>query len=474
MEDARMDTELTRLTIAEAAERLRTKDISPVEITDAYLDRIERLNPAVNAYVTITAERSREDAKRAEDEIAAGRYRGALHGIPIALKDLYATQGIRTTAGSKILSDWIPEADSTAARKLREAGSILLGKTNTHEFAWGTTTNNPHYGATHNPWDLDRIPGGSSGGSGAAIAASMAAGTLGTDTGGSIRIPAALCGCVGLKPTFGRVSKAGVIPMSWQLDHPGPITQTVEDAAIMLGAIAGYDPADFATVPVPVPDYRDGLRDGIRGLRVGVPRDYFFGLLDEELRAAVEAAIGTLRELGADVRDVEPGLTRALTAEAWTLVVAESQEYHRDAFSTRPEDFGADLHGTLSNPLPDAIGIARSYRASYEVKQILRRALEDVDVLVTPTTMRSASIIGEEAVMVGDVELSTGGAFASLTMPYNIAGLPAIAIPCGFDSAGLPLSLQIAGRPFDEATVLRAAYAYEQATTWHKRRPALG
>jgi aspartyl-tRNA(Asn)/glutamyl-tRNA(Gln) amidotransferase subunit A len=469
-----MDTELTGLTIAEAAERLRTKDLSPVEITDAYLDRIDRLNPAVNAYVTITAQRAREDAKRAEDEIAAGQYRGPLHGIPIALKDLYATQGIRTTAGSKILSDWIPEADSTAARKLREAGSILLGKTNTHEFAWGTTTNNPHYGATHNPWDLDRIPGGSSGGSGAAIAASMAAGTLGTDTGGSIRIPAALCGCVGLKPTFGRVSKAGVIPMSWQLDHPGPITQTVEDAAIMLGAIAGYDPDDFATVPVPVPDYRDGLRDGIRGLRVGVPRDYFFGLLDEELRAAVEAAIGTLRELGADVRDVEPGLTRALTAEAWTLVVAESQEYHRDAFSTRPEDFGADLHGTLSNPLPDAIGIARSYRASYEVKQILRRALEDVDVLVTPTTMRSASIIGEEAVMVGDVELSTGGAFASLTMPYNIAGLPAIAIPCGFDSAGLPLSLQIAGRPFDEATVLRAAYAYEQATTWHKRRPALG
>jgi aspartyl-tRNA(Asn)/glutamyl-tRNA(Gln) amidotransferase subunit A len=469
-----MDTELTNLTIAEAAERLRTKDLSPVELTNAYLARIERLNPSINAYITVTADRAREDAQRAEDEIAAGNYRGPLHGVPIALKDLYATQGIRTTAGSKILADWLPDADSTAARKLREAGGVLLGKTNTHEFAWGTTTNNPHYGATHNPWDLDRIPGGSSGGSGAAIAASMAAGTLGTDTGGSIRIPAALCGCVGIKPTFGRVSKAGVIPMSWQLDHPGPITQTVEDAAIMLGAIAGYDPDDFATVPVPVPDYRERLRDGIRGLRVGVPRSFFFGLLDDELRAAVEAALETLSKLGAEVRDVEPGLTRGLTSEAWTLVVAESQEYHRQAFSTRPQDFGADLHGTLSMPLPDAVGLARSYRASYEVKELFRRALEDVDVLVTPTTMRSASIIGEESVMVGDVELTTGGAFASLTMPFNIAGLPALALPCGFDSGGLPLSLQIAGRPFDESTVLRAGYAYEQATEWHTRQPAVG
>ncbi len=469
-----MPTELTELTVAEAGERIRAREVSPVELTEAYLGRIERLNPAVNAYVTVTAERAREDARRAADEITAGGYRGPLHGIPIGLKDLYGTEGIRTTAGSIIYKDNVPAQDCTVARKLREAGSVLLGKTNTHEFAWGTTTNNPHFGATHNPWDLDRIPGGSSGGSGAAIAAGMAAGTLGTDTGGSIRIPAALCGCVGLKPTFGRVSKAGVVPMSWQFDHPGPIVQTVEDAAIMLGVIAGYDPSDFATVPVPVPDYTAALRDGIKGLRVGVPRSLFFGLLDDEVRAAVDAAIEVLRGLGAEVRDVEPGVTRELVGEAWTLVVAESQEYHAKDFASRREDFGRDLQAVLSQPLPSAVGISRAYRASYEVKELFRRVLEDVDVLVTPTTMRSASIIGEETVLVGDTELTTGGAFASLTMPFNIAGLPALALPCGFDAAGLPLSLQIVGRPFDEATVLRAGYAYEQATEWHTRRAAVG
>ena len=464
--------ELTDLTIAELASSIEGKRVSPAELTEAYLGRIEAVNPALNAYITVTADRARDDARRAEDEIARGEYRGPLHGIPIGLKDLYATEGIRTTAGSKILADWVPEKDSTAARRLREAGSVLLGKLNTHEFAWGTTTNNPHYGATHNPWDLDRIPGGSSGGSGAAVVGRIAAGTLGTDTGGSIRIPAALCGCVGLKPTFGRVSKAGVIPMSWQYDHPGPITRTVEDAAIMLGAIAGYDPDDFATVPVPVPDYRAGMRDGVKGLRVGVPRSLFFALLDDEMRAAVEAALDVLRGLGAEVRDVEPGVTREEASYAFLVCDAESQQYHAEAFAARREDFGADLQAILSAPMPDAKGLSRAYRVSYEIKERFRRVLEDVDVLVTPTTMRSASIIGEERVMVGDIELATGGAFAGLTLPFNLAGLPALALPCGFDSLGLPLSLQIAGRPFDEATVLRAGYAYEQATEWHKRRPA--
>jgi aspartyl-tRNA(Asn)/glutamyl-tRNA(Gln) amidotransferase subunit A len=462
--------ELTDLTIAEAARSIEGKQISPVELTEAYLARIERVNPALNAYVTVTAERAREDARRAADEIARGEYRGPLHGVPIGLKDLYATAGIRTTAGSKILADWVPEADSTAARRLREAGSVLLGKLNTHEFAWGTTTNNPHYGATHNPWDLDRIPGGSSGGSGAAIVGHIAAGTLGTDTGGSIRIPAALCGCVGLKPTFGRVSKAGVIPMSWQFDHPGPITQTVEDAAIMLGAIAGYDAGDFATVPVPVPDYRATMRDGVKGLRVGVPRELFFGLLEDETRAAVEAALDVLRGLGAEVRDVDPGVSREEASLPFVICEAESQQYHAKAFAAHPEDVGADLQAILSLPMPDAVGLSRAYRISYQVKERFRRVLEELDVLVTPTTMRGASIIGEERVMVGDTEMTPGGAFAGLTLPFNIAGLPALALPCGFDAAGMPLSLQIAGGPFDEATVIRAAYAYEQATDWHTRR----
>lgn len=466
-------TELTELTIAEASKAIERRDLSPVDLAEAYFGRIEKVQPKVNAYVTLTAERARDDARRAADEIAGGTYRGPLHGIPIGLKDLYETAGIRTTGGSKTLADHVPAKDSTAARKLREAGSVLLGKTNTHEFAWGTTTNNPFYGATHNPWDLDRIPGGSSGGSGAAIAAGMAAGALGTDTGGSIRIPAALCGCVGLKPTFGRVSKAGVLPMSWQLDHPGPLTKTVEDAAIVLGAIAGYDPDDFATVPVPVPDYRAALTGDIRGLRVGVPRGLFYGLLDDEVRAAVEAALGVLRDLGAEVRDVEPGVTREQVGQAWMLVNAEGQEYHAPAFSSRRDDFSPELQAVLSQPLADAIGLTRAYRQSYEIKQAFRRLLEEVDVLVAPTTMRTASIIGEEPVMVGEVELTTGGAFASLTMPFNIAGLPALSLPCGFDSLGLPIGMQIAAKPFGEETVLRVGHAYEQATEWHRRRPEL-
>lgn len=468
-----MDNELTGLTIAEAAEAIAAKSLSPVDLTEAYLQRIEALQPSVNAYITVTAERARADAKAAADEIASGSYRGPLHGVPVALKDLYETAGIRTTAGSKVHAEYVPTTDSTAARKLREAGSVLLGKTNTHEYAWGTTTNNPHWGATHNPWDLDRIPGGSSGGSGAAIVARMAAGTMGTDTGGSIRIPAALCGCVGLKPTFGRVSKAGVFPMSWQFDHPGPITKTVEDAAIMLQAVAGYDPADFATVPVPVEDYRATLRGGIKGLRIGVPRDFFFGLLQDDVRAAVEEAIKVLRGLGAEIQDVDPGLTRPLNARAWPLVLAEGQEYHGEAFAARKGDFGSDLQSVLSAPLPDAIGLTRAYRASYKIKEAFRQTLEEVDLLLAPTTRRTASIIGEEQVMVGDTEMTTGGAFADLTMPFNIAGLPALALPCGFDNDGLPISLQIVGRPFDEATVLRASWGYEQATEWHTRAPML-
>jgi aspartyl-tRNA(Asn)/glutamyl-tRNA(Gln) amidotransferase subunit A len=467
-------TDLTGLTIAEASDRISRREISPTELTNAYLERIERLQPKVNAYVTLTAERAMSDAKTATDEIAAGNYRGALHGIPIGLKDLYETAGIRTTAGSKVLANHVPARDSTAARLLREAGTVLLGKLNTHELAAGATTNNPFYGATHNPWDLERIPGGSSGGSGAAIAAGMAAGTLGTDTGGSIRIPAALCGCVGLKPTFGRVSKAGIIPRSWQFDHPGPITKTVEDAAIMLGAIAGYDPDDFATVPVPVPDYRAALTGDIRGMRVGVPRSLFFGLLQDDVRAAVEAALGVLRDLGAEVGDFDPGVTREQLVEVRAVVEADSHEYLREAFANQRDDFSSELQAMLSQPLPDVIALSRAYRTSYEVQEAFRRALQEVDVLVAPTAMRTASIIGEEPVMVGQVEMTTGLAFASLTWPFSVSGLPVVSLPCGFDSLGLPIGMQIAGKPFCEQSVLRIAHAYEQATEWHSRRPALG
>ncbi len=466
-------TDLSGLTIARAAELLRTREVSPVELTDDYLARITRLNPTVNAYVAVTAERARQDARRAADEIAAGSYRGPLHGVPIALKDLYDTAGIETAGGAKFLRGRVPERDSTAARRLREAGTVLLGKLNTHELAYGVTTNNPHFGATHNPWQLDHIPGGSSGGSGAAIAAGMAVATLGTDTGGSIRIPASLCGCVGLKPSYGRASKAGVLPLSYLLDHPGPIVRTVEDAAIVLNAIAGYDPEDPATVPVPVQDYTAGLGGGVKGLRIGVLRSYFFERLDDEVRAAVEGAIETLRGLGAEVRDVTiPGI-EAVIASLFGIVLAEAQAIHAEPLQSRPSDFGSDVGAILSQPSPPTSAVMASLRAKDALTVAMRRELEAVDLLLTPTTPLPAIPIGQETVRYGGVEEPAIAAFVRCTGPFNASGLPALSLPCGFTKGGLPIGLQLAGRPFDEATVLCAGHAYEQATDWHLRRPAL-
>jgi aspartyl-tRNA(Asn)/glutamyl-tRNA(Gln) amidotransferase subunit A len=440
-------------------------------MTEAYLRRIERIDPAINAYITVTAERALADATRATEELAAGTDHGPLHGIPIALKDIFATADIRTTAGSKILADWVPDADSTVTRKLHEAGAVLLGKLNTHEFAYGATTNNPHYGPTRNPWNRERIPGGSSGGSGAAIAAGLAAGTMGTDTGGSIRIPASLCGVVGLKPTFGRVSKAGVLPLSWSFDHPGPITRTVEDAALMLNAIAGYDPADFSTVPVPVPDYTAGLRDGVRGLRVGVPRGYFFDLLDAEVRAAIESALDVLRDLGARVAEIDLPLVAGEGAARMALSATEARLYHDDNIRTRPHDFGADVLARLSIEPPDGLAVAAGLRGTRAVAEQMRQRLEECDVFVLPTLPVVAQPIGATRVAIGGQDLAMIDILTRCVSPFNATHLPALSVPCGFTAAGLPIGLQIAGRPFDEATVLRVGHTYEQATEWHLRRP---
>ncbi len=464
-------TDISGMTIASAAAAIRERALSPVELAESYLSRIQRLNPSINAFISVTADRALADAHRAADEIAGGGYRGPLHGIPLALKDLFDTAGIRTSGGAKFLSDRVPERDSTAARRLREAGSVLLGKLNTHELAYGVTTNNPHFGPTHNPWNLDVIPGGSSGGSGAAIAAGMATATLGTDTGGSIRIPASLCGVVGLKPTYGRVSKAGVLPLSYQFDHPGPITRTVEDAALLLQVIAGYDPADASTVPVPVGDYSGHLRDGVKGLRVGVPSDYFFDQVDPEVQAAVMQAVETLRGLGAEVRQVSTPNIPALVGSLFEFVLAEAQEIHATPWKERPREFGADVAAILGQPSPPAERMASALRVRYTVAEQMRQLLEEVDVLITPTTPVTATRIGQDVVRIGDEDVPVIQAMIRLTAPFNGTHLPALSVPCGFSAAGLPIGLQISGRPFDEATVLRVGQAYEQASDWHLRRP---
>jgi aspartyl-tRNA(Asn)/glutamyl-tRNA(Gln) amidotransferase subunit A len=470
-EDVMQDTETASMSLAEMSALVQSRKLTPLELTESYLARIERLNPALNAYVTVTAERARADARRATEEIAAGNSRGPLHGMPIGLKDLYDTAGIRTAGGAKILFDRVPAADSTAARRLRDAGTVLLGKLNTHELAFGVTTVNPHFGTTRNPWNPDCIPGGSSGGSGAAIAAGLAAATTGTDTGGSIRIPAALCGCVGLKPTYGRVSKAGVLPLSFVFDHAGPITATVEDAALMLGAMAGYDADDFSTAAVPVGDYVTALRAGVRGLRIGVPRNYFFDRLDDEVRAAVGAALEVLRGLGAELRPVDVPDFGPVSLPAFGVVIAELLELYGEQFRSRPQDFGADVAGILAQGAPDGVSFAAVLRMTYGLTEAMRRLLNEVDVLVTPTTPVPAAPIGQELVEYGGTQEPLIFALIRCTLPFNLTRLPALSLPCGFTRAGLPIGLQIAGRPFDEEAVLRTGYAYEQATEWHRRRP---
>ena len=466
-----LPADLVQLTIAQASRAIRRGALSPVELAQAHLERIERLNPRLNAYVAVTAERALAEARAAEQEIASGEWRGPLHGVPVALKDMYDTAGIVTAGGTRVLAERVPDRDATVTRRLREAGAVLLGKTNTHEAAYGVTTDNPHFGRTHNPWSAEHIPGGSSGGSGAAVAARMAPMGMGTDTGGSIRDPAALNGVVGLKPTFGRVSKAGVLPLSWRNDHAGPLARTVEDAAIVLEAIAGYDPDDPATVPVPVPRYSRQLRRGVAGLRVAVARAYFFDHLHGGVRAALEEALGVLRGLGCDLREVRVEGMDAAAGHLHQMVLADAQEIYAPFLPERLGDFGADVAEHLGEAPPGGVALARAMRGADEVSAELRRVLEDTDVLITPTLPIPAPRFGEDRVAYGGVEESTLFALSRCTIPFNLSGMPALSIPCGFTAEGLPVGMQIAARPFDEASALRLGHAYQRETGWHEMAP---
>ncbi|HET8999456.1 MAG TPA: amidase [bacterium] len=463
--------ELAFASVSELAVRIRSRDLSPVAVVDDLLARTERCR-ALNAFITVTADMARAQAASAEREINAGRYRGPLHGIPVSLKDLIDTKGIRTTRGSRIFADYIPAEDATVVARLQHAGAVLLGKNTLHEFAFGITTNNPHYGPTRNPWRLDRIPGGSSGGSGAAVAAGLGPVSIGTDTGGSIRIPAALCGTVGLKPTYGRVSRHGVFPLSWSLDHVGPLTRTVEDAALVLQAIAGPDPLDPSTLGQTVPEFTSRLTGPITGLRVGVLSDEYHREMTDDVRAAFRAALDVLAERGLDLEDVEfPRASEARTAAA-TVLFAEAASVHERWLHDRAADYGADTRALLQQgQFITATQYLRAQRVRTLVVNEVGMLLRRYAALVLPAIPLVAPAIGQPTVTLGGRPGDARGAVTRLVRLINFVGLPAITVPCGFGADGLPVGLQVVGRGMDEPTVLAIAHAYEQATPWHTRRP---
>jgi aspartyl-tRNA(Asn)/glutamyl-tRNA(Gln) amidotransferase subunit A len=472
-----MTQELISRPISELAPLLRKRAISPVELFDATLQRIHRLQPKLNSFITITDEEGRQAAIRAEDEILHGHYRGPLHGIPISIKDLFATRGVRTTAGSKILGNWIPEHDATAVAKLHEAGMVMIGKAHMHEFAYGVTNDNPHYGPARNPWDQARVPGGSSGGSAAAVASSQCSASLGSDTGGSIRIPSAVCGVVGLKPTYGRVSRHGAVPLAWSLDHVGPITKTVEDAAVVLNAIAGPDSKDPSSSSRPVPDYRKEMMGdirGLRGLRVGIPQHFFFDHVDPEIGHAVNAAIRRLEALGMKALEIDiPGLENCAAMEAH-INLAEAASYHEQYLKKQADAYGPGVRTDLeAGRFLLATDYVKSQRGRAWLQRNFNEAFESADIIVSPTVPAFPPVIGQVWVQSGDLREHIVDAFLRFNIPYDLTGLPAISVPCGFSSAGLPIGLQIAGRAFEEATILKVAHAYEQSTDWYLASPSL-
>ncbi|MFE0043344.1 amidase [Streptomyces albireticuli] len=450
------------LTVAEAAEAVRTRRLSPVELVDSVLERIEHVEPRLRAFTTVTAGPARRAARRAEDEIAGGLLRGPLHGIPAGLKDLIDVAGTATTASSRVRADHRAEADSTVATRLTAAGAALVGKTHTHEFAYGLTT--PQTG---NAWDLGRVAGGSSGGSAVAVAAGAATFALGTDTGGSIRVPAALNGVVGLKPTYGLVPRYGVTSLSWSLDHVGPLTRTVEDAALVLAALAGHDPRDPASVAAPAVDYRPGPGTDLTGLRVGVPRNYYFDRVDPEVEASVRRAVERLEELGARAVEVEIPMTRYIQATQWGLMVPEASAYHERTLRAVPDLYAADVRVLLeAGELMTAGDYLRAQRARTLMRQAWLEMLEDVDVIAAPTVPLTAVKAGRSSVTWGDGEVeSVSDAYVRLSAPADITGVPALTVPVGRDTAGMPIGMQLMGKPFDDATVLRVGHAYELTGT---------
>jgi len=465
-------TEPNFLSISDALHLMQVGQLSPLSLSNACAHQIEILDPKLNAFITVLdVNSSVSDSASLGDQVGSKQrdIQGMkLAGIPIAVKDLFETQGIRTTAGSKFFKDYIPSKDAFVITRLKENGVIILGKTNTHEIALGVTTNNPHFGACHNPWDLDRIPGGSSGGSAVAVASGMALAALGSDTGGSIRIPASLCGVVGLKPTFGRVSVRGVFPLSWNLDHVGPLTRTVKDAALILQVIAGYDSEDPYSVDRLVDDYSAGIENGVKGQRIALAVGEYIANADPEVIDAVDLAALVLEKLGAHVEKVDVSFLYAAALANSLMTPADGAAYHQQRLADHPDWFGADVRQRLEagrNMTSTEYVLAR--RTQTEVKHRLGKFFEQYDLLLIPSTPIPAPLIA------GNDAVEQARRLTRFTSPFNLTGLPALSIPCGFTESGLPIGLQIVSRAWNESSVLRAARAYERQTDWGSHRPPI-
>ena len=467
---AQADRKLHHLTIHDAGKLLKDGELSPVELTQAFFDRIADTDDRLHSFITLLNEEAMSEARTAETEIRSGRYRGPLHGIPIALKDLYDTAGIRTTSGSRVDFDRVPDADSTPTARLKEAGSILLGKLAMHEFALGGPDWTTPFEPARNPWNLDHITGGSSSGSASAVSSGQAMGALGSCTGGSIRGPASLCGIVGLKPTYGRVSRSGVVTLSWSQDHVGPMTWTVEDSAYMLQAIAGYDPKDSTSSKAPVPDYSLSLREDVRGKVFGLPRHYFFDpdpSVNAEAVSVVEKAAEELEKLGAKLETIELPSLDYVRAANTIVMVSEAFAYHEPNLKKRPQDFGEIVRARFRvGGMLSAGDYLQAQRCRQWSKREFSEALRSVDFFLTPTmTQPAAAFEGYDP-----TDTIKGRSF---TAPFNVTGLPAISVPCGFTESGLPVGMQIAGKPFDEPGVIQAAYTYQQHARWYETRPSI-
>ncbi|AXH98331.1 Asp-tRNA(Asn)/Glu-tRNA(Gln) amidotransferase subunit GatA [Sporosarcina sp. PTS2304] len=468
-----MAKELIQKSVEELAPLLKNGSLSPVELTKAVLDHAEETQETINAYMTFYREEAEQSALEAEKEIKDGNYRGMYHGIPMALKDNLYFKNKVTTMSSKIHKDFVPKDDATVVTKLRDAGVIFTGKLSMHEYAWGITNNNPHYGAVRNPWDTNRIPGGSSGGSGAAVAVGSSVASLGTDTAGSIRIPSSICGIVGLKPTHGRVSKYGCYPLAWSLDHIGPMTKTIKDAAGMMDIISGYDLKDPTSIDTPVDSHLQKIKGDVKDLVIGVNEEYFFKEVDNEVDQVVRGTIQALVDQGAKVEVVKiPSLKYAEWAELVTSLSEASTIHHEDMLK-RPQDFGADIRMLFElGELPSAVDYLQAQQVRRQLKQEFQQAFQKVDVLLAPTLPVVASVIGEDTVDLNGKKVDLIDNIIRFTGPSNLTGLPALSVPGGF-KAGLPVGVQIIGPAFSEALLLDVGYAIEQTNPMKNKMPDL-